>query len=129
MDRKTLDAFMAWGDRANRDTGHLMDIVIAGTIDALVGHGTVVLRPNRLEEIVSRIAARERDPDGGWKVTLLPGDSTGSVNTEQTSEEIASLAGRVLNLTPDQIGETGITVEMLLGYAKQLAGSALTQRG
>ncbi len=126
MNKDTMQAFAAWGDRANRDTAHLLDIVVAGTIDQLIGHGTVTLRPARLEEIVSRIAKRERDEDGGWKVTLLPGDSEGST-PEETSAEIASLAGRVLNLTPEQIGETGITVEMLLGYAKQLAGSALTQ--
>lgn len=132
MNNETLDALLVWGDRANRDTAHLMDIVIAGTIEQTIGHGTVILRPARLEEIVSRIAPRERDADGGWKVTLLPeslGNYDDKPNTERTSEEIASLAGRVMNISVEQIGETGITVEMLLGYAKQLAGSALTQRG
>ena len=88
MNKDTMQAFAAWGDRANRDTAHLLDIVVAGTIDQLIGHSTVTLRPARLEEIVSRIAKRERDEDGGWKVTLLPGDSEGST-PEETSAEIA----------------------------------------
>lgn len=67
-----LNALLVWGDRSNRDTAHLLDIAIAGTIEQTIGHGTVTLRPARLEEIVSRIGPRERDPDGGWKVTLLP---------------------------------------------------------
>ncbi len=129
MNKEAQEAFAAWGDRANRDTGHLMDIVAAGVIDQLAGHGTVVLKPHRLEEIVSRIARRERDEDGGWRITLLPDGEPGAVNTERTSEEIASLAGTVMNITADEIGETGITVDMLLNYAKRLAGSALTQRG
>ena len=131
MNKQMLEAFMSWGDRANRDTSHLMDIAIAGAIDQLVGHGTVVLRPARLEEIVSRIGPRQQDADGGWRVTLLPDPRnpvTKADGGEETSAEIASLAGRILNLTPEQIGETGITTEMLLGYAKRLAGSALTQR-
>lgn len=130
MKDDALAAMLVWGDRANRDTGHLMDIVVAGTIDQLIGHGSVTLRPARLEEIVSRIAPRERDKDGGWVVTLLPSadEPDGHGPSENTSAEIASLAGRILNLTIDQIGETGITVEMLLHYAKQIAGSALTQR-
>lgn len=129
MNKDAQDAFAAWGDRANRDTGHLMDIVAAGVIDQLAGQGTVVLRPHRLEEIVPRIARRERDEDGGWRITLLPDGETEAPNTERTSAEIATLAGTVMNITLDEIGETGITVEMLLGYAKRLAGSALTQRG
>lgn len=98
MNKDAQEAFAAWGDRANRDTAHLMDIVAAGVIDQLLGHGTVVLRPHRLEEIVSRIAMRERDEDGGWRITLLPDpdDKRQPVNTEQSSEEMASLAGRVL---------------------------------
>lgn len=130
MNKDAQQAFAAWGDRANRDTAHLMDIVAAGVIDQLAGQGTVVLRPARLEEIVPRIARRERDEDGGWRITLLPdGGETEALNTERTSAEIATLAGTVMNITLDEIGETGITVEMLLGYARRLAGSALTQRG
>ena len=48
--------------------------------------------------------------------------------SKETSEPVASLAARVLNLTAEQIGSTGITTDMLLAYAKQLAGSALSQR-
>lgn len=72
MKPEMVDALLMWGDRSNRDTAHLLDIAIAGTIEQTIGHGTVILRPARLEEIVSRIGPRERDPDGGWKVTLLP---------------------------------------------------------
>lgn len=72
MKPEMVDALLMWGDRSNRDTAHLLDIAIAGTIEQNIGHGTVTLRPARLEEIVSRIGPRERDPDGGWKVTLLP---------------------------------------------------------
>lgn len=129
MNKEMLAAFTIWGDRANRDTSHLMDIMIAGTIDQLVGHGTVVLRPARLEEIVPRIAARERDPDGGWKVTLLPGESEASP-PETTSAEIATLAAQILGeeeATPGQM--TPLSYNDLLAKAKRLAGSALTQRG
>lgn len=82
MNKDTLDTLALWGDRSNRDTGHLMDIVIAGTIDHMAGHGTVRLLPGRLEEIVDRIAPRMRDPDGAWIVTLLPpgNDDLAAVN-------------------------------------------------
>lgn len=127
MNKDTMQAFAAWGDRANRDTGHLLDIVVAGAIDQLVGHGRVVLRPARLEEIVSRIAPRERDEDGGWVVTLLPGpDENPALNTERTSAEIASLAATILALPEPNIESEYAD---LLKIAKRLAGSALTQRG
>lgn len=126
-----LNALLVWGDRSNRDTAHLLDIAIAGTIEQTIGHGTVILRPARLEEIVSRIAPRERDEDGGWKVTLLPDDKP-AANTERTSEEIASLAGRIMNMgeiEPEPTDPCGINYNRLLRDAKRLAGSALTQRG
>lgn len=127
MNKDTMQAFAAWGDRANRDTGHLLDIVVAGAIDQLVGHGRVVLRPARLEEIVSRIAPRERDEDGGWVVTLLPGtDENPALNTERTSAEIASLAATILALPEPNVESEYAD---LLKIAKRLAGSALTQRG
>lgn len=72
MNNELLTTFAAWGDRSNRDTAHLLDIVIAGTIEQLQGHGTVRLLPSRMEEIVPRIAPRERDADGAWVVTLRP---------------------------------------------------------
>lgn len=72
MKKETLEVVAAMGDRDNRETAHLMDIVIAGTIDHLRGHGTVRLLPSRLEEITDRIAPRLRDADGAWLVTLLP---------------------------------------------------------
>ncbi len=72
MNDETLRAFALWGDRTARDTAHLLDLAVAGTIDQTIGHGTVTLRPARLEELAARIAKRETDPDGGWKVTLNP---------------------------------------------------------
>lgn len=72
MKKETLEVVAAMGDRDNRETAHLLDIVIAGTIDHLRGHGTVRLLPSRLEEITDRIAPRLRDADGAWLVTLLP---------------------------------------------------------
>lgn len=49
--------------------------------------------------------------------------------SKETSEEIASLAGEILNLTLDKIGTPGNrTIESLLEAAKRLAGSALAQR-
>lgn len=72
MNKDVTDTLALWGDRSNRDTGHLMDLVIAGTIDAMAGHGTVRLMPARLEEVADRIGPRMRDPDGAWVVTLLP---------------------------------------------------------
>lgn len=133
MNRDTMEAFAAWGDRANRDTGHLLDIVAAGVIDQLQGHGTVILRPARLEEIVSRIGLRTRDADGGWVVTLLP-DPTETkddikARDERTSAEIASLAGRILALEEIGSSATREAYNELLADAKRLAGSALTQRG
>lgn len=136
MKDEMLNALLVWGDRSNRDTAHLLDIAIAGTIEQTIGHGTVILRPARLEEIVSRIAPRERDEDGGWKVTLLPesiGNYDAAPNTERTSEEIASLAAQVLRMEKLP-GENRNTVtaaryNALLADAKRLAGSALTQRG
>lgn len=140
MKNETLEAFMAWGDRANRDTAHLLDLAVAGTIDAICGGGTVVLRPVRLEEIASRIAKREHHPDGAWVVTLKPRDDstvetlpqfehgvTDPKNTEMTSAEIASLAGRILNMQPSK--NDNADYDVLLVAAKRLAGSALTQRG
>lgn len=76
MNRDTLETFAVWGDRQNRDTAHLMDLVIAGCIDHMQGHGTVRLLPARLEEIAERIGPRRRDPDGAWIVTLLPPEGT-----------------------------------------------------
>ena len=132
MNNETLDALLVWGDRSNRDTAHLLDIAIAGTIEQTIGHGTVVLRPARLEEIVSRIAPRERDPDGGWKVTLLPesvGNYDAGPNTERTSAAVASVAGKALNLTLDDLTDGTVSAEECLTMLHQLAGSALTQRG
>lgn len=81
MDKNTLDTLAAWGDRSNRETAHLMDIVIAGTIDHMAGHGTARLLPARLEEIMDRIGPRTRDADGAWIVTLFPpGDDLAPVN-------------------------------------------------
>lgn len=74
MKDDVLETLAAWGDRQNRDTAHLLDIAIAGTIDQLQGQGTVRLLPGRLEEIVPRIAPRVRDEDGAWIVTLLPAE-------------------------------------------------------
>ncbi|WLJ71161.1 hypothetical protein [Sphingomonas phage Carli] len=131
MNKDTLDAFAAWGDRANRDTSHLLDIVVAGAIDQLIGHGTITLRPARLEEIVSRIGPRRLDDRGGWSVTLLPADDAEGSTPEETNKEIASLAGRILG-TDDLPGEnrecvTAARYNALLADAKRLAGSALTQ--
>lgn len=152
MKQEMLDTLMLWGDRANRDTSHLMDIVVAGTIDQLIGHGRVVLRPARLEEIVSRIGARERDPDGGWVVTLLP-DGTETQpqgEGEQTSAEVASMAGRILAAghpfdneqvmavvcgalakgnTPEGLAEIKAVFQPYFDNMMSIAGSALTQRG
>lgn len=81
MNQDTLDTLAAWGDRSNRETAHLMDLVIAGTIDHLAGHGTARLLPARLEEIADRIGPRTRDADGAWIVTLFPpGDDLAPVN-------------------------------------------------
>lgn len=123
-----INALMVWGDRSNRDTAHLLDIAIAGTIEQTIGHGTVILRPARLEEIVSRIGPRERDADGGWKVTLLPDDKP-AANTERTSSGVASVAGKALNITLDDLTDGTVTAEEVLVMLHQLAGSALTQRG
>lgn len=87
MNKDMLENFTMWGDRSSRDTAHLMDLVAAGVIDQTIGHGTVTLRPARLEEIVSRIAHRTQDPDGGWVVTLMP-DSTHE--RSPTPEEVLS---------------------------------------
>lgn len=72
MDTDILDIMAGWGDKSTRDTAHLLDLAIAGSIDHLRGHGTVRLLPARLEEIASRIAPRTRDADGAWIVTLAP---------------------------------------------------------
>ena len=128
MKDEMLNALLVWGDRSNRDTAHLLDIAIAGTIEQTIGHGTVILRPARLEEIVSRIAPRERDEDGGWKVTLLPDDKP-AANTERTSETVASVAGRALNITLDDLTDGTVSEHDVLTMLHQLAGSALTQRG
>ena len=141
MNQSTLEAFMAWGDRSNRDTAHMLDLAVAGTIDAICGGGTVVLRPVRLEEIASRIAKREHHPDGAWIVTLRPREDMtpeevaaipqfehgSDVNTERTSAEIASLAGRILNMSAAEVN--AMPIFDLFDMAKRLAGSALTQRG
>lgn len=132
MKDEMLNALLVWGDRSNRDTAHLLDIAIAGTIEQTIGHGTVILRPARLEEIVSRIAPRERDEDGGWKVTLLPesiGNYDAAPNTERTSETVASVAGRALNITLDDLTDGTVSEHDVLTMLHQLAGSALTQRG
>jgi len=50
------------------------------------------------------------------------------MSNRESSTEMAHLAGVVMNITRDEIGETGITVDQLLGYAKSLAGSVLSQR-
>ena len=125
MKPEMVDALLMWGDRSNRDTAHLLDIAIAGTIEQTIGHGTVILRPARLEEIVSRIGPRERDPDGGWKVTLLPPvdphdapvrpvDVLAYVRTQESGldEDIASfvLAASVPGVTLRQLGMQGFAM-------------------
>lgn len=157
MNKEMMDTLMLWGDRANRDTSHLMDIVVAGAIDQLTGHGRVVLRPARLEEIVSRIGPRERDPDGGWIVTLLPDTNRTATeamqqdrNTEVTSAEVATMAGRILSAgnpldndqvlavickalekgnTPEGLADIKAVMQPYIQNMMSIAGSALTQRG
>lgn len=70
----TAEVLAAMGDRSVRDTAHLMDICIAGTIDATIGYGEVVIKPIRVEELVPLIAKRRQDPDGNWRLRLLPPD-------------------------------------------------------
>lgn len=89
MNKDTTDAMVAWGDRQSREAAHLMDLCVAGAIDQLVGHGTVILKPARIEEIVSRIAPRERDEDGNWKVTLLPDEGASNHGTALQAVEWA----------------------------------------
>jgi hypothetical protein len=66
----TMEVFTAMGDRSTRDTAHLMDLCIAGTIDATIGYGEITIKPNRVEELVPYIAKRRQDPDGNWIVKL-----------------------------------------------------------
>lgn len=134
MKPEMVDALLMWGDRSNRDTAHLLDIAVAGTIEQTIGHGTVILRPARLEEIVSRIGPRERDPDGGWKVTLLPSadEPNGHGPSEDTYIAIAQLAERILAVEelPGENREcvTAARYNVLLADAKRIAGAALLYR-
>lgn len=132
MNKDMLENFTMWGDRSSRDTAHLMDLVAAGVIDQTIGHGTVTLRPARLEEIVSRIAHRTQDPDGGWVVTLMP-DSTHE--RSPTPEEVLAYVAEIEphigsrmpgGIDPDDIigliveaGKPGVTLRDLgmQGYA------------
>lgn len=126
MKQETLEVLAAMGDKSTRDTAHLLDLAIAGSIDHLKGHGTVRLMPARLEELANRIDKRHRDPDGAWVVTLRPPEddlvgvnaydvlayiheTTPGVEDKFTAIEIASLvqAAAVPGVTLRDLGMQG----------------------
>jgi hypothetical protein len=74
FDIDPLDAMAAWGERLLRDQAHLMDLLIAGTMDALGVTGEVKLDPARLHQLAAsgRIVRVPGEEPGKWAVRLLP---------------------------------------------------------